>query len=1007
LIERAAANWKLVSERKFSMPGERMVFQLEPESPDSEQSALPAQWEIVRLEDQSKTNGSFKAADRKWTLTLDKPGSYSLLLRDKEGRLIAAAAHWVGGRDDKAQEIKVLPGTIEMVPNKERYKVGETAEVLITFSDPVDEALFTLERDRVEASALLSAALGKNANWVSAERLAPNQWRARIAITETHAPNVTFSVAYVKAGEYVFQNAGLVVETPRLALDIKPGKTVVKPGESVEVVIDASLNGKPARAMLTVSVVDEMIYALQPEIAPDMVEFFQHVRRNNVRTGASLNFITYDEAVNYAGDAGRQAPDRHQYNERSIKVLERARRDDTDTAAWMPTLITDEKGRAKFTFKMPDALSRWRITVRAVALEKEAAGNKATDVAYGQRAIWMQSDKPLYAKWTSPVWMREGDAPVAALALFNNTNDTREAEIALKLADKEVVQKASLSRGVTYLSFKLPPFTGTQDARLEVYTAGRKELVDALETSLTAEPASWRGVHEQAIHLERGTASLKLPADASRVRLRFVASGSEHFLRIGDSLLEYPWGCVEQTASRLIPLSIITPLLSTDRAQGKAARLRQTLYSQRLRLAALAGPKAVFGWWGRGTDDNTLMTAYAYYADWRAARALGVSLPASHWERVLVVYRDQEASELERALALWFIQQIGLPVRTQAEGSLAALAKDMTERVKQGNVSPLLDVSDPALGLAYAQVLTALVAQEAGSTSRPDARALEDARQRLQASGLPSARALLLLSDKSGTDRDAVAAEILASISEETPTFDRALTLVWTQQALGGKLALQSGDSGLKPADSKWQNVAAATHALVETPEWLWPANTRLPDTVQVQNAPDRLTAMVRYESEENNKSALPPVTIERQLYRLERESFEDGIANYELIPVDPGDGLSPQELYLDEISLASKQPNFYGIVEVPLPPGASVEHSTWGIRLDGEAIDRSTAEEQRDRYGVPVESLSDGQNIVVRHLLRVGQSGRFTLPPTRYYRMYQPELKAYSEEKNASWVVK
>jgi len=1023
LIERAAANWKLTSVRKFSMPDERMVFQLEPEGP--EQTVPPVQWEIIRLEDQKKTDGPFDATAREWTLTFDKPGSYSLLLRDAQGRLIAAAAHWVGGRDIKAQdneaqEIKVLSGTIEMVPDKERYQVGETAEVLMTFSDPIDEALLTLERDRVEASALLSTAQAKNASWVSAERLTPNQWRARVLITENHAPNMTFSVAYVKAGEYVFQNAGLVVETPRLALDIKPAKAVVKPGETVEVGIDVSLSGKPARAVLTVSVVDEMIYALQPEIAPDMVEFFQHIRRNNVRTSASLNFITYDEAINYANDAARQPPDRHQYNERAIKVLERARRDDTDTAAWIPALVTDENGRARFSFKMPDALSRWRITVRAVTLEKDPPRNKPVklDIAYGQRTAWMQSDKPLYAKWTSPSWMRVGDTPVASLAVFNSTSSTREAEITLKLAKETITQKATLPQGVTWMSFKLPPFNGKQGARLEVHTAneaGKSELADALETALVAEPAHWRGLHEQTIPLAHGEASFQLPADARRLKLRLAANGSEHFLRIADSLLEYPWGCAEQTSSRLIPLSIITPLLSTDRAQGKAAQLRQTLYSQRLRLAALAGPNAVFGWWGQGTDGSALMTSYAYYADWQAARTLGISLPASHWERALVVYRDHAEEEpiLHRALALWLIQQIGLPVRTQTQGLLTALAKAESTPTKQthdpGLSSPLLNAPDSPLGLAYARVLAALVAQGAGIASHPT---FDNAKQHLQTSGLPSARALLLLSTKGAKDREATVATILADISEETPTFDRALTLVWVQQALGGKFALQSGNSNLKPADGKWQNVAVSPHALTETPEWLWPANAPLPKTLRIPNAPARLTAILRFESEENGKSTLP-VTIERKLYRLDRHEFKDGVASYALSPVDPAAGLSTQELYLDEIHLSSKQAHRYGIVEAPLPPGASIERTAWGINLiEGESgethpIDRGKAEEHRNRYGVPVEFLSAGKSIVVRHLLRVGQSGRFTLPPARYYRMYQPEKKAYAEEKNTIWVVK
>ncbi|MDR0702168.1 MAG: alpha-2-macroglobulin family protein [Azoarcus sp.] len=1030
LVERAAANWKLTGERRFSMPGETVTFRLEPENPDSENIALPAWWEIVRLEDQSKEGGKFDAAARAWSPKLDRPGSYSLLLRDAKGNIAAAATHWVGGLDSAGEAIQTLPGVIEMVVDKERYQPGETAEVLVTFSEAIDEALLTLERDRVEAATLLTAAQNGDAPWINIERLGPKQWRARIPIAGEHAPNMTLSLVYIHKGDYVFQNAGLAVAAPRLALDIKTGKAVARPGETVTVDINASLEGKPARAALTVSVVDEMIYALQPEIAPDIVEFFQHVRRNNVRTDASLNFITYDEAIDYARDAARRPPARHQYNERGVKVLERARRDDTDTAAWQPALLTGENGHARFSFKMPDALSRWRITVRAVALDDTHASG-----VYGQRAAYIQSDKPLYAKWTSPAWMREGDAPVASLAVFNNTDTARKAEITLKLAQKEIVQKANLPRGLTYLPFKLPPFSGAQTARLEVREAGA--LADVLETPLTAHPPHWRGIREQALDIERGAAPLELPADARRLHLRLAANGSEHFLRIADSLIEYPWGCVEQTSSRLIPLAIVTPLLAANRASGKTAALWQTLSSQRQRLAALAGPNAVFGWWGRGGEGDAFMTAYAYYADWHAARALGITLPAGHWEHVLAAYRDHAARApvLHRALALWFIQQIGLPVRTQTEGLLASLdSAGKAANHRETAASPILGEPDSALGLAYARVLASLIAPEAGlktktaapaTASRPKssagkprerrakraqprnappaaAGAYADAVKTLQASGLPSARALLLLA---GALPPAQAPAILADATEATPTIDRALTLVWTRKALGDGFRNDTG--GPEPADGKW----AATQTRFGQAGWRWPANTALPATLRVSNAPARLTAILRYESEERGESGLP-VDIARTLYRLERRAFKKGIAGYAAVAVKPGEKLSAQTLYLDEIRLSSQTPYRYGLLEAPLPPGAAIERSTWGIELiegDGKQqkpLDSSHAEEHPDRYGIPLDRLPAGKEIILRNLLRVGQSGSFTLPPARYHRMYAPDRKAYAEGGNTVWTV-
>ncbi len=990
LVERAASSWKLVAARNFSMAGDKPGFRLEAEG---ENAAAPVKWEIVRLEDQSRSSGDFDPAAREWKPALDRPGSYSLMLRDAAGNIVAATAHWVGGGKDK-DSLQVAAGSIEMVTDKPGYQPGDTAEVLISFPEPVDEALLTLERDGVDATALLS----RGAGWLRTERLAPNQWRARVPVTEAHAPNITFSAVYVKHGDYVFQNAGLVVEPPRIALDIRSDHETVQPGELVTVDIQATLRGKPAPALLTVSVVDEMVYALQPEIAPSLPEFLQHIRRNNVRTNASLNFIAYDEAADWSATAARQPPARHQYNERGVKVLERPRRDDTDTAAWLPALKTDAQGHARFNFRMPDALSRWRITVRAV-------GQDSADGVPGQRTAYVRSDKSFYAKWTSPDWLREGDKPQAALAVFNNAGEERKAEVVLTLAGKEIRQEAKLRRGVNYLQFALPEFKGREQARVEVREGGK--TVDALETPLTAQLAGWRGPREQLLSLHGDVpAALGLPADARDLSVRLVAGGGEHFLRIADDLVEYPWGCTEQTASRLLPLALVTPLLAPNRnAEGEGGRLWQTLYSQRLRLAALAGPQAVFGWWGDGSEQSALMTAYAYYADWYAARTLGIELPASHWERVLLAYRNHAGREplLHRALALWFAQEIGLPVRTQAEGLLRELgqAKPAGEESGGASWSPFLAAPDSALGHAHARVLAAVVAQRA-QLSPPagfDA-ALAESQAQLAASGRPAARALLLLA---GKEQRGAAPDILASVGAAMPTLDRALTLVWTRKALG---EIAPGTPAGKPLGA-WQQAKAA----FGQQEWRWPASSPLPDALQLEgraaDAPP-LTALVRYEATEDAGPGKLPVTVERHLYRLTRD--EDG-KGYSRTLVKPEDGLSVQELYLDEITLKSDSTHRHGLIEAPLPPGANVERGTWGIALTDEGpepqpLGRARAEEQRDRYGVPVDRLEG--SVTVRHLLRVAQAGRFALPPARYYRMYQPEQKALANAGEAVvWVVK
>src|SRR6185436_2277534 len=98
----------------------------------------------------------------------------------------------------------------------------------------------TLERDRVEAAAPLSRAR----EWVRVTRLGPEQWRAQIPIRQVFAPNITVSVVYVKNGEYVFQNPGLVVAQPTIDVTMRTSKEVYQPGEIVDVDVKTSVGGR-------------------------------------------------------------------------------------------------------------------------------------------------------------------------------------------------------------------------------------------------------------------------------------------------------------------------------------------------------------------------------------------------------------------------------------------------------------------------------------------------------------------------------------------------------------------------------------------------------------------------------------------------------------------------------------------------------------------------------------------------------------------------------------------
>jgi uncharacterized protein YfaS (alpha-2-macroglobulin family) len=958
MIERSLSSYQLKAARSFSEPGQQVHFDL---VADGQGSARPVRWEMVQLEKQEKTDGKFDPAAKVWDVSFAKAGSYQLSLRDERGNLLAAASHWVSG-----EGLQAAPGSIEIVMDRARYRPGETAEALVTFSEPIDQALLTMERDKVEQYGLMNG----GADWYQAKRIAKNQWRVRIPVREEHGPNMTFSVAYTRGGDFVFQNAGLQVIEPRIALSFKADKEVYQPGEKVTLEVTAQLDGKPLSTLVALGVVDEMIYVLQPEIAPDIGDFFYHPRRNNVRTTASLSFISYDMAQ------GRRenVPARHNYNERGVKVLERPRRDDIDTAFWAPSLKTDADGKARVTFTMPDALTRWRITGRAM----DAQGR------VGQRTGYLRSDKPFYAKWTSPDWLRTGDAPRASVAVFNQTSETQLLEVALSGGPQQKVEKLSARPGVNYVEF--PVAAGAEALRLEVKQNGK--LVDALDTRMQEQPAAWSSPRSMSVALAGSDNAFRLPADARNIRVSFAQGAAGHFARIADDLIDYPYGCVEQTASRLIPLTMAAQSMSPD-AGPVRDRLMAIMQAQRLRLVSMAGPDAVFSWWGPATKGDALMTSYAYYADWYASRALHLELPGEHWNNLVNVYSEhgKNLGPLERAMSLWMMREMGLPTKTLAESLIAdaaALEVGATPR-KQGSTSSLLlGNGDDSVTRAMAVGLASVVAAQNGialpSTLQQQ---LPQAWAALRAAPAPAAQALLMLA---GELPAAQADAVLSSVRAEMPTMDRALALAWVQKKLGGSPAARAPVVAL---EGSWQQ----TDSRSGQPVWRWADAKSLPEQLKLaQPAPAGTAAIVQYDSRAAEQHTLD-VAIERRILRMKA-----GSKGYTMELVKPGEALRTDELYMDEIKLkAGSAVHRFGLLEVALPPGAAVESTTWGMSLAGDQpvqLERARHVERRDGYAVPIEPL--GGEVVVRHLLRFGQKGSYVLPPSRFHRMYQPEQKAF-----------
>ncbi|HYA41041.1 MAG TPA: alpha-2-macroglobulin family protein, partial [Syntrophobacteraceae bacterium] len=864
---------------------------------------------------------------------------------------------------------------------------GEKALALISFPMEVENALVTLERDRVESYTLLKT--GSDA--IELKRENGLQWSAVIPIQDTHRPNITLSVLYVHDSAYVFQNKGITVTVPRVQIAFKPDKETYLPGETVTVEVETRLEGKPVSAQLAVGVVDEMVYVLQPEIAPDIAEFFHHIRHNQVKTTSSLNFHTYDMATSSESQAQSSS------SERPIKMLDRPRRENIDTAAWFPNLETRADGRTRFTFVMPQSLSRWRMTGRAM-----------TDAGHtGQKTAYVISSKDCYLKWSGPTVFRKGDEPQIQMLGFNQGTDPISAEFAVEGIDHPVREAVSLKAGINYLQFT---FKAERDTLIRTSLVVRGRPVDTLETAVAAVPRGWATTRSVHLGLDRPISTVPVPEGASNIRLSLAGNVAASFLRVADGLLDYPYGCVEQTASRLIPLSFAyEQIKALGLSQDVIARLHSQIAANRLRLVQMAGPDATFGWWGDLTRGSPFLTAYAYYADWNALRVMGVEAPPKHWEKLLDIYKNQGDREdlLHKATILWLAKEMGLPTRTLWEGVADQAVKTEQGREKASAAPGTANLMEPSANSDFrdmAFVLLDLIAEPAAAKPKLHSLAARSM-ERLAGSKQPLTKALLLMAgtaSRAGRENQPRAEEILAALGPETATIDRAVALLFVRKALSATDGKDSADL-FDPGDA-WRKKPS----WLDVPVWGWQGRPGEGVTIKLKAQPEEpLEVHLTYETTMEEESRLP-VKIERRLYRLQPEPIdkdnpptdEDGLplkAQYKAVPVENPARVDSGELYLDEIGISPSENAVYryGVLDVALPPGADTELMPWGVGITGvEESSESRSYPGFQSYSVPIDELKEP--MVLRQFIRFSQRGSFSMPPARFFRMYQPEEKAF-----------
>ncbi len=320
----------------------------------------------------------------------------------------------------------------------------------------------------------------------------------------------------------------------------------------------------------------------------------------------------------------------------------------SETAHFAPAVPVGADGSATVAFRLPDSVTRWRTTARAYT----------ADTRVGQRRASFVTVKRLLVRPQVPRFFRERDEVVVSAIVNSALEASADVSVALAVSGGalRVVGDGGLERRVTVAAggetrvdwrFSV---VSSGSAKLEFH-ATTPDASDAVRQSFPVLPYGSRRTVTHAVAMRgdasRATFAFDVPAARAPGRTALVIDASPTLAGVVldalPYLLEYPYGCVEQTMSRLLPAALTRATLRragidlerlAERRRlvraGSQAHGRDPVFDSDAMHAMIAkglrriyghqGSDGGFGWFPGGRSDP-YMTAYVLYGLHRAAEA--------------------------------------------------------------------------------------------------------------------------------------------------------------------------------------------------------------------------------------------------------------------------------------------------------------------------------------------------------------------------------------------------
>ncbi|MCC6169027.1 MAG: hypothetical protein IT329_17525 [Caldilineaceae bacterium] len=635
------------------------------------------------------------------TFETTEGGEYRITatITDSQGRAnLTELTRWVsGGKRPAARQVE--REEVMLIPDKESYQPGETAEILVQAPFAPAEALVTINRSGILSSTRFT--------------MSETTTTLRVPIVEAYIPNLYVHVELVGAVERTGDGGGAIpggtipggtipdlpkrpayaggeinLPVPPLSRTLAISATLpaaeFAPGDSTTLdvqVKDAS--GAPVEnAELAIVVVDEAILALTNYQLADPIETFYQQRGSDVNaaygrasivladpqalaeqmmggrgggpaeapaaiaTGApaaampAAEGAVMEESESIAADMAMGEADLSKQAGEQTPITIRS--NFNPLATFAPSERTDADGRVRVEITLPDNLTRYRVMVVGVAEGRY----------FGMAESNLTARLPLMVRPSAPRFLNFGDRVELPVVVQNQTDDPLSVDVVVQTSNLTLTAGAGQRVEIPAndrVEVRFPAATDNAGtARLQI-AAVSGDYADAATVEMPVyTPATTEAFATYGV-LDAG-AVVQPILTPSGVYTQFggleISTSSTALQTLTDAvlyLMAYPFECSEQIASRILGVASLRDVLAAFKTEGlpPPEEINQAVERDIDRLVQMQNMEGGWPVWTRGRESLPFYSIHAAHALQRA-RMKDYSVPDSTLQAALDYLRNVE-----------------------------------------------------------------------------------------------------------------------------------------------------------------------------------------------------------------------------------------------------------------------------------------------------------------------------------------------------------------------------